>query len=283
MTTASSVSRARRAETRAPRRVVRTAGSLVGLLLVAAFSAVGLGAAPARADLGSLGDLTVGIAASAGFQPDGRGCSVGKQDRTFPGTNTCILFAGGVDASFLWRGRIGASLGVWSVAGQAAVAEKPTDDAPEPAAFPDRVSVPLMLDVRPLAFLVAPEDRSYRARALHGVRLALGPSFELVRTSLDSSLDWGARIGSPARAVLGLHASFDGEIPLHAAADVRSGLSLRLSVRLLYVPIVTLAVPSGGLVSSQPIELPSGETGVADRFHGLGVRAQLFLGLVYYL
>lgn len=241
-------------------------------------------AAPARADLGSLGGLTVGIGTSAGFQPDGRPCTVGGQYRTFPGTDTCLLFSGGLDASFLWHGRIGAALGLWSVAGQASVAKMVSPDGPEQPGFPDRVSVPLMLDVRPLAFLVAPDDRSYRARALHGLRLGLGPSFELVRTSLDSSLDWGSRIGSPARAVLGMHASLDGEVPLHAAEDTRSGLSLRLSVRLLYVPIVTLKAPTGGAVASQPVaEELVADTAAADTFHGLGVRAQLFLGLVYYL
>lgn len=237
----------------------------------------------ASAELGSLGDLTVGIAASAGLQPDERGCTVGGSVRNFPGTDSCMLFAGGLEASFLWRGRIGAALGVWSVAGQASVAMKPAD-APEPPGFPDRVSVPLLLDVRPLAFLSAANSRGYLASFLHGVRLGLGPSFELVRTSQESSLLWGDRIGSRARASLGMHASFDVEAPLYAVPDeVRGGLSLRLSVRLLYVPIVTLKSENGSEVFSHPIELTPGDETAADRFHGLGLRTQLFLGLVYYM
>jgi hypothetical protein len=264
----------------APRRRAHEVARPVALLL----AALGfLRAAPALADLGNLGDLTVGLGASIGFQPDGRACSVGGDARNFPGTGTCVLFAGGFDASFLWRGRIGAAIGVWSVAGQAAVAQKPTQESPDPPGFPDRVSVPLLLDVRPLAFLVARDDRGYLARFLHGVRLGLGPSFELVRTSQLSSLDWGDRIGSRARASLGMHATLDGEVPLHAAADVSSGLSLRISLRLLYVPVVTLQSENGSQVFSHPITLPEGDEAAADRFHGLGARAQLFLGLVYYM
>lgn len=238
----------------------------------------------ASADLGSLGDLTVGIAASAGIQPDERGCTVGGSVRNFPGTDSCMLFTGGLEASFLWRGRIGAALGVWSVAGQASVATKPSPDAPDTPGFPDRVSVPLLLDVRPLSFLSAASSRGYLASFLHGVRLGLGPSFELVRTSQQSSLLWGDRIGSRARASLGMHATFDVEAPLYAVPDEeRGGLSLRLSVRLLYVPIVTLKSANGSEVFSQPIELPPGDETAADRFHGLGVRTQIFLGLVYYM
>lgn len=272
------------------RRRARGAGSArtraIGVCAVIAVPwALGLFApATASADLGSLGDLTVGIAASAGIQPDARGCTVGGDPRNFPGTSTCMLFAGGLEASFLWRGRIGAALGLWSVAGQASVAMKPSPDAPDPPGFPDRVSVPLLLDVRPLAFLSAASNRGYLASFLHGVRLGLGPSFELVRTSQASSLNWGDLIGSRARASLGMHASFDVEAPLYAVPDeVRGGLSLRLSVRVLYVPIVTLKSPNGSMTFSQPIELPADEEDATDRFHGLGVRTQLFLGLVYYM
>lgn len=243
-----------------------------------------LAPATASADLGSLGDLTVGIAASMGIQPDQRGCTVGGDSRNFPGTSTCMLFAGGLEGSFLWRGRIGAALGVWSVAGQASVAMKPSPDAPDTPGFPDRVSVPLLLDVRPLAFLSAAGNRGHLAAFLHGVRLGLGPSFELVRTSQQSSLLWGDRIGSRARASLGMHATFDVEAPLYAVPDeVRGGLSLRISVRVLYVPIVTLRSENGSEVFSHPIELTPGDETAADRFHGLGVRTQLFLGLVYYM
>ena len=237
----------------------------------------------AHADLGSLGPLTVGIAASAGLQPDGRSCDTAGTARSFPGTGTCILFAGGVEGTFLWQGLLGASLGLWSVAGQAAVPLAEGAGGGAPAAFPDRVSVPILLDVRPIAWLARlrgwGDPHSYQRRVLHGVRLAIGPSFELVRTSLDTSLHYGDRIGSRAQASIGLHTSFDAEIPLKSGPD--NGLSVRLSTRLLNVPIIVLN--DGAVQSTRVVSTAATPGDLATTYHGRTTHVQFFAGLVYYL
>lgn len=226
----------------------------------------------AHADVGSLGDLTVGMAVSAGFQPDARPCQVAGVARNAPGTG-CALFAAGIDGSFLWKGRLGVALGLSSVAGQSSVpqASEPGSDAPP--AFPDRVSVALALDIRPLAFFVPAGDRSYQARLLHGLRVGIGPSFELVRTALDSSIRAGNRQGNLASAILGMHTLIDGEIPL--LSQGANSLSLRISLRLLYVPQVVLNDGSIQSAPFTPVEL--------DQPQGYGLRTQLLFGLVYYL
>lgn len=245
---------------------------LLGALALAAFPT------ESRADLGSLGTTTVGVAIAGGIQPDTRSCTVGGQDRTFPGTGSCLLWGGGIEAMMLWRGRVGAALGLYSIAGQAAVPVADSPSGQAPPAFPDRVSVPLLLDVRPLAF-VAAQDGSYSSRFLHGLRLGLGPSFELVRTSSDSSIAFGNRIGELARSILGMHASLDLEVPL--IASIPSALSLRFSTRILYVPLIPL---NSGVVRSAPFDAgPGGGPPVGSEYVGYGVRGQLFLGLAYYL
>jgi len=226
----------------------------------------------ARAELGSLGRLTVGMALSAGFQPDARRCQVAGDSRNTPGSG-CALLVGGIDASFLWRGRLGASILLSSTAGQASVPQATEAGMEAPPAFPDRVSVALALDVRPLGFLVRKDDHSYQARLLHGLRLGIGPSLEVVRTALDSSIDAGVRTRSVAASLIGLHTLLDGEVPL--LANMASALSLRVSLRLLYVPQVVL---NEGSVQSAPF--------VADSSYepqGYGLRTQLLFGLAYYL
>jgi len=232
----------------------------------------------AHADLGSLGATTIGLAIAGGVQPDSRSCDVGGSSRSIrlpDGSGACLLWAGGVEASVLWRGHLGVALGLYSVAGQAAVPQKQPGSDVAPPAFPDRVSVPLLLDLRPLSILSAATGTGYLARFLHGLRLGLGPSFELVRTAGDTSLAWGQRIGEPIKTAIGAHFTIDVEVPLHAAAA--SALSLRLSARLLYVPLIPL---NNGDVRSAQFELdpPAGES-----FVGYGTHAQAFLGFVYYL
>jgi hypothetical protein len=238
----------------------------------------GLGPRAARADLGSLGATTIGLAIAGGVQPDSRSCDVGGTSRSLPlpdGSGACLLWAGGVEATVLWRGHLGVALGLFSVAGQAAVPQKQPGTDTAPPAFPDRVSVPLLLDLRPLSILAAAGGTGYLARFLHGVRVGLGPSFELVRTAGDTSIAWGQRIGQPVKAVIGAHFTVDLEVPLHAAAA--SALSLRLSSRLLYVPLVPL---NNGDVRSAQFEL---DPAAAPTFVGYGSHAQVLLGFVYYL
>lgn len=232
----------------------------------------------ARAELGSLGKVTIGLGLSGGIQPDGRSCDVGGSSRSVAlpdGSSSCVLWAGGIEGSILWRGHLGVALGLYSVAGQAAVPQMQAGSDQAPPAFPDRISVPLLLDTRPFSILGAAAGTSYLARFLHGIRFGLGPSFELVRTSADSSIAWGQRIGEPARTSIGAHFTLDIEVPLHAAAA--SALSLRLSGRLLYVPLVPL---NNGDVRSANFDAdpPAGTT-----FLGYGTHGQLFLGFVYYL
>jgi hypothetical protein len=242
---------------------------------------LGVLAAPAvaRADLGSLGATTIGIALAAGLQPDSRSCDVGGQSHSLPlpgsSMGACLLWAGGVEGMLLWRGHLGVALGLYSVAGQAAVRQKQDPPDQNLPAFPDRVSVPLLLDTRPFSILEAASGTGYLARFLHGIRFGLGPSFELVRTSSDSSLAWGQRVGEPVKAAIGAHFTFDLEVPLHAAAA--SALSLRLSTRVLYVPLVPL---NDGVVRSAGFDdVPP----VGSTFSGYGTHAQIYLGFVYYL
>ncbi len=257
------------------RRVEITRGAGFGALL--ALLVMGLAPAAAHAELGSLGSTTIGIAIAAGFQPDSRSCNVGRDSHSIPvpgaASDACLMWAGGVEGLILWRGHIGVALGLYSVAGQAGIRQQQPGEAPP--AFPDRVSVPLLLDMRPFSALGAAGGTGYLARFLHGIRFGLGPSFELVRTSSDSSVAWGERNGSPVKSVIGAQFSFDIEVPLHAAAA--SALSLRLSTRVLYVPLVTL---DGDTVRSADFAVDA--TG-APTFLGYGTHAQAYLGFVYYL
>jgi len=231
--------------------------------------------AAARADLGSLGDATIGLAIAGGVQPDSRSCNIGLDNSSVGSdSGTCLLWAGGVEGAILWRGHIGVALGLYSVAGQAAQRQNQTSDQSLPA-FPDRISVPLLLDTRPFSILRAAGGTGYLARFLHGIRFGLGPSFEVVRTSSDSSIAWGQRIGEPVKTAIGAHFSFDLELPLHAAAA--SALSLRLSTRVLYVPLVPL---NDGAVRSADFGV---DAAAAAAFVGYGTLAQVYLGFVYYL
>lgn len=254
--------------------LARAGAWLAGLLTACAWLVPGA----ARAELGSLGTTTIGLALSGGIQPDSRSCDVGGSSRSVlvpDGGRACVLWAGGIEGSILWRGHIGVALGLYSVAGQAAVPQMQPGSEQAPPAFPDRISVPLLLDTRPFSILGAAAGTGYLARFLHGIRFGLGPSFELVRTSADSSIAWGQRIGEPARTSLGAHFTLDIEVPLHAAAA--SALSLRFSGRLLYVPLIPL---NNGDVRSANFDAdpPAGTT-----FLGYGTHGQLFLGFVYYL
>lgn len=238
-----------------------------------------LGAAPARAEHGSLGALTVGIGVGLGFQVDSRACDTAGSARTLVGGKGCALFMGGIDGSFLWRGALGATLGLWSVSGQAAVAQGQPPSGQAPAAFPDRISVPLLLDVRPLAFAQLSSDGSYLRRLAHGLRLALGPSVEIVRTASDTSLQYGERFGNIAQTLFGLHGSIDGEVPL--LTSMPSSLSLRLSLRFLYVPVIVL---NDGAVQSSLISASDQTPNMlATSYQGYASHFQFALGLVYYL
>lgn len=253
-------------------------GSLSFSRGVAVIVVVSLGAllgvtAPARAELGSLGAVTLGVSVAAGLQPDKRACETAGTSRTVPSTGACIQWAGGVEGSLLWRGHVGLSMGVFSVAGQAAQAPQ----GQTAAAFPDRVSVPFLIDFRPLSFLVAGRPPGYLTRAMYGVRIGVGPSIEIVRTSSDSSIMWGQRIGQPGKSLLGGQFSLDAEVPLSRSA---SGLSLRFSTRILYVPIVVL---NDGAVQSAPVATMQTPIELSSMFQGYASHVQVFLGLIYYL
>jgi len=251
-------------------RCYRGAAIVAGLAGLLEVGAPGV----AHAELGSFPSLTAGLALSAGFQTDERRCQVAGANRNAPGTG-CALLVGGIEGSFLWRGRIGGALLLSSTAGQASVPQAPQAGAEAPPAFPDRVSVVMALDVRPLGFLVRDGDRSYQARLAHGLRLGIGPSLEVVRTALDSSIAAGVRTRDLPASLIGMHALLDGELPL--LSDMASALSLRISVRLLYAPQIVL---NEGAVQSAPFEptaTPSHET------QGYGLRTQLLFGFAYYL
>ena len=96
-----------------------------------------------------------------------------------------------------------------------------------------------------------------------------------MRTAGDTSIAWGQRIGEPVKAAIGAHFTVDIEVPLHAAAA--SALSLRLSARLLYAPLIPL---NNGDVRSAQFDL---EPAAGETFVGYGTHGQAFLGFVYYL
>jgi hypothetical protein len=241
---------------------------------------LGLGrSSSARAEHGSLGALTVGLGVGLGFQADSRACDTAGSPRTLVGGKGCALFLGGVDGSLLWRGALGVSLGLWSVSGQAAVAQGQPPSGQAPAAFPDRISVPLLFDVRPLAFAKLGSDGSYLRRMAHGLRLALGPSVEIVRTASDTSIQYGERFGNVAATLFGLHGSLDGELPLLTSQP--SSLSLRLSLRFLYVPAIVLN--DGAVQSSLISNSEQTPNMLATSYQGYASHFQLALGLVYYL
>jgi hypothetical protein len=207
--------------------------------------------------------LTVALGVGAGMQYDSRACFLAADggDGTEPTTSPCVLFAGGGDLALLWRQRIGGMIGIYSVSGQAVRTGK------EPA-IPDRISLPLALEVRPLSFLPA---SGYAARALAGVTLRAGPSIEILRTASDQT------------ATAGLYLGVLGEVPLSRAA--RHGVSLRLGLHLITAPRVSL---NDGLVRSSPFDACApqnpepGCVPASERLHGVGVVAQTYLGLVYY-
>ena len=234
--------------------------------------------APDSRTFGSLGRLTVGIGVGLGFHADSRACDTAGSARTLGGSG-CALFLGGVDGSFLWRGALGATLGLWSVSGQAAVAQGQPPSGQAPAAFPDRISIPLMADVRPLAFAKLGLQGSYLRRVSHGIRVALGPSVEIVRTASDTSIQFGERAGNVAQTLFGLHGSLDGELPL--LTSMASSLSLRLSLRWLYVPIIVLN--DGAVQSSLVSRSDQTPNMLATSIQGYASHFQFALGLVYYL
>src|SRR5262249_2695874 len=116
---------------------------LAALIGVALLGFLGVPGA-ARAELGSLGALTIGLSVSSGIQIDRRSCDTAGSSRTVPGSGACVLWAGGLDAAFLYRGHIGGSLGLWSVSGQSAQLAQGQGGP----AFPDRISIPLLLELR---------------------------------------------------------------------------------------------------------------------------------------
>lgn len=200
--------------------------------------------------------LRFSLALSGGMQFDGRSCAPGGGQDPFPGP--CLLFAGGVEGGLLWRWRVGAVLGLYSVNGVGAAVA--SDGATQVPAIPDRISIPLSVELRPAGFFVPPGG--YRRRLLHGLGLRVGPSLELLRTASDQV------------AGLGFHLGLFGELPLYVAPH--HSVSLRVLGDLLISPRASL---NNGVVRSVNFSdcadpCPSGT-------YGYGPVGQLYLGLVY--
>lgn len=219
--------------------------------------------APAGAGVAPAGEseirpLTVVLSANIGIQYDGRPCTLAGREGTTPDVSTCLLLAGGADLSLLWRGRLGGSIGLFSSAGQA------VKTGTEPA-IPDRISLPLTIEMRPLSFLRGAEDPTLRGRLLSGLALRIGPSVEILRTASDSA--------AAAALFLGL----GGEVPLTSAR--RGAVSLRLQLNLIVSPVVVLN--DGSVRSAAGSCAPTPECN-QQRYQGYASLAQTYVGLVYY-
>lgn len=178
---------------------------------------------------------------------------------------TCRIPAFHVGGTLLWRGFLGASLGLSASAGSPLI---PGDEAQ--AAFGDRISTSLALAVRPIAPWAWKRGDGFVTRLLAGVGLEAGPSVEYLRTS--SITLPGCSL--PATKVQpGGHVAASLELPL--LGNLQGGwLALRVTARVIISPEAKLA----------PIEsTPDPDTGEKCRplVKMTTVSPQITFGLAY--
>ncbi len=154
----------------------------------------------------------------------------------------------GVGGDLLWRGRLGAFVGVLSSSGTALL---PAQRNGVPLrSLSDRISVPIALEWRPFATL-GRRAHPWVEQLLAGIQAQVGLSVEHLRTSDDS------------QTTAGLHLAAGLEVPV-IGGPTAGGLTLKLWGRLLITEDVALDV-----TQAQTVFEP-------------GVSGQIFGGLCYY-
>ena len=207
---------------------------LGALLLLAPTAARAEGYAPPFLLAGSVG---------FGLEPQGRvpaSC----------GNPQCHLFAFAIGVEVLWRGLVGPALSIYTTEGQPLVVEKERG-----ASFGDRLSVPLGVAVRPLAFLAWRRGDGYLWRLLAGLGLQVGAALEQGRTALESKLS------------VGFHGAASLDVPIWGGGST-GGVTLRLQ---------------GRLRAGADARLLFDERSQTYQVIGPGTAAQLLVGLAFYL
>lgn len=156
---------------------------------------------------------------------------------------TCRIPAFHVGGTLLWRGFLGASLGLSASEGSPLIPGLESQTA-----FGDRISTSIALAVRPIAPWAWRRGDGWLTRFLAGVGVEAGPSVEYLRTS--SITLPGCSL--PATKVQpGAHVAASLELPLLGSA-ASGWLALRFTARVIVSPEAKLA----------PIEsTPDAETG----------------------
>ena len=151
---------------------------------------------------------------------------------------TCRIPAFHVGGTILWRGFIGASLGLSASEGSPLIPG--VDSQP---AFGDRISTSLALAVRPIAPWAWKRGDGWVTRFLAGVGVEAGPSIEYLRTSSITLPGCGLQA---TKVQPGGHFAASLELPL--LGNAASGwLALRVTARVIVSPEAKLA----------PIEAPA--------------------------
>ena len=163
-----------------------------------------------------------------------------------PQCNLVLTF--GVGAEALWRGFVGAAVGLYAAEGSPVQVV----DAPS---FGDRISTTLAVAIRPLAPLAWRHGDGFGWRLAAGLGLQAGLSIELARTSLDQQTS------------VGFHGAALLDVPIYGGATM-GGLALRLSGRVLVTREARLAFDTnkGVFLVDEP-----------------GTALQLLVGFAYYL
>ena len=124
------------------------------------------------------------------------------------------------------------AFGLSSTAGQANVPTTSMPGGDAPPAFPDRVSGGGRTRCSSARIFINREDRSYKARLFHGLRMGI-PSLERPHRARFFDCCQQPQWRSCEQRI-GMHALLDGEIPL--AASAANSCRCELSVRLCMCP-----------------------------------------------
>jgi hypothetical protein len=170
--------------------------------------------------------------------------------------NQAVAF--GVGGELLWRGRVGAFLSVLASQGSAVLVTKKDAANHTLPALADRISIPLGVALRPLAFLFR-ERTDYAAALAGGLGVQAGVSIENLRTSADDA--W-----KPAG-----HIALTWDVPLYGS-PIGGGVALRVAFRGLFSSETALS-PASPSTAGGPLGPPQ----VVEP----GAALQFFAGLSY--